>query len=55
MSMGDLYEEMKAVLKFLGLNFSEMYKVDMVLGDGKISFTYGGRTVTVDQSDGDIG
>lgn len=48
MSMGDLYEEMKASLKFFGLAFSQMHEVSLAVVDGKIAFSHGGRTITFD-------
>lgn len=53
MTMGDLYEEMKASLKFLGLSFGDMHKVEMTSGEGYVQFSHGGRTVKIDTT-GDV-
>lgn len=48
MTMGDLYEEMKASLKFFGLAFSQMHEVSLAVVNGNIAFSHGGRTITLD-------
>lgn len=48
MSMSDLYEEMKASLKFFGLAFNQMHEVSLAVVNGKITFSHGGRTITFD-------
>lgn len=52
MTMGDIYEEMKQVLKFFGLGFNEMHKVAFVIKDGCLIFSYGGRAISVDPLEG---
>lgn len=46
--MGDLYEEMKASLKFFDLAFSKMHEVEMRSLDSKVEFSHGGRTIIID-------
>lgn len=52
MTMGDLYEEMKAALKFFDLAFSKMHDVEMDIIDGKVRFSHGGRSITIDPEHG---
>lgn len=50
MTMGDVYEEMKAALKFFGLAFSKMHEVEFTVKDGTVIFSHDGRTVSFDPS-----
>ena len=52
MTMCDIYEEMKAVLKFFDLRFSEMHEVAFVIKDGAVIFSHGGRTISVGPLEG---
>lgn len=47
MNMEELYEEMKAALKYFGLAFNEMDKVNMSLKDNAVIFTHGKASISV--------
>lgn len=47
-TMGDIYEEMKAALKFFDLAFSKMHEVAFEVKDGQLVFSHGGRSVSID-------
>ena len=45
--MSDLYEEMKAALRYFDLSFHEMSKVLISSDKNTITFTYDGRSICV--------
>lgn len=47
LTMDDLYEEMKEVLRYLGLSFHEKHKVNVVFREGEVIFTYKERHVAI--------
>ena len=50
MNAQELYEEIKASLKFFELSFSEMGKVRVTFIEGAVQLHYGGRTIIVTES-----
>lgn len=50
MNAQELYEEIKASLKFFELGFSEMDKVKVTFTEGAVQLHYGGRTIVVAES-----
>lgn len=47
MKMEILYAQMKDVLTFMGLSFGGMHLVDVKIGNGCITFSYGNVTLTI--------
>lgn len=47
MNAQELYDEIKAALKYFGLSFSQMDQVKVLLGEGQLVLRYGVYAVSV--------
>lgn len=43
----ELYEEIKAALRYFGLGFSQMDQIKVTFSNGAVQFHYGGRAIEV--------
>lgn len=48
MSMDDLYEEMKAALKYFELHFSAKDQVQIYVCDGRLYFAYDTKEISIE-------